>query len=66
MSYKQVGVIALRRPDGSFCESIPIYKETTPADEVIAERSMRDITDIFLEKFREVAKSNQEIQRCLK
>lgn len=55
MPYVQIGVQALRAPDGSFLPSTPIYTEVPEVNEAgitpTTDRCYRDIVKYFAKKF---------------
>ena len=59
--YIQVGVMALRNPDGTFQPSTPIYKEVTDEDRAAAERTLRDVADIFAEKYYKIKQAHKKL-----
>ena len=59
--YIQVGVMALRNPDGTFQPSTPIYKEATDEDRAAAERTLRDVADIFAEKYYKIKQAHKKL-----
>lgn len=59
--YVQVGVMALRNPDGTFQPSTPIYKEVTDEDRAAAERTLRDVADIFAEKYYKIKQAHKKL-----
>lgn len=68
LEYKQVGITALRSPDGTFRPTVPVYDQVfvqIPESESEEQSSGLSITDekacdfistIFLEKFKEYRK----------
>ena len=62
MKYAKVGQIALRRPDGSFCEAVPIYKDIDERDAAVAQSTGRDIAEIFLEKMEKVGAVHKKLR----
>ena len=61
LKYEQVGVIALRNPDGTFQPSTPIYQEVNDSDRAAAERTLRDVASIFAEKLYKVKKAHERL-----
>lgn len=61
--YEQVGVMALRRPDGSFCESTPIYKALDDREAAAADQTAIDLASIFLAKMKEVGAVQDAIRK---
>ena len=59
--YQQVGVMALRNPDGTFQPSTPIYKEVTDEDRAAAERTLRDVAEIFAEKYYKIKQAHKKL-----
>lgn len=59
--YVQVGVMALRNPDGSFAPATPIYKEATDEDRAAAERTLRDVAEIFAEKYYKIKQAHKKL-----
>lgn len=55
MPFVQVGMIALRSPDGAFLPGTPIYKDV-PTNErgrtLREEEALTDITKLFAQKFK--------------
>ena len=59
--YVQVGVMALRNPDGTFQPSVPIYREVDERDRAVAERTFKDVAAIFAEKYYKVKKAHEKL-----
>ena len=59
--YVQVGVMALRNPDGTFQPSTPIYREVDDRDRAAAERTFKDVAAIFAEKYYKVKTAHEKL-----
>ena len=59
--YVQVGVMALRNPDGTFRPSTPIYREVDDRDRAAAERTFKDVAAIFAEKYHRVKTAHKTL-----
>ena len=59
--YVQVGVMALRNPDGTFQPSTPIYQEVTERDRAAAERTFKEVAEIFAEKYHKVKTAHEKL-----
>lgn len=57
MPMVQVGVMALRSPDGQFLPSTPIYKEVPQVNErgntPTGEKALVDVSKLFADKFKQ-------------
>lgn len=68
--FVQIGVTALRAPDGSFLPSVPLYikaeaEEVSPAGKYIGnEPALQDVADIFADKFKQYAKAARAVARA--
>lgn len=56
--YQLVGCIAMRNPDGSFCPSMPLYRDTSNEldeldDDDIDRLTWDDLIKLFDEKYKE-------------
>lgn len=51
--YIQVGVTALRGPDGSFLPAVPLYIKETPETKAAEEAFTKDVTGILAQKMKE-------------
>lgn len=67
--YMQVGVMAMRAPDGTFMPSVPLYIRATPADRAKEQQFIGDIGRLFADKMRqyqrEVARLNTRKEAAL-
>lgn len=61
LEHIQVGVIALRNPDGTFQPSVPIYDEVDERDLAAAEQTFKDVAAIFAEKLYYVKKAHERL-----
>lgn len=65
--FAQVGVTALRAPDGSFLPSVPLYikvaaEDIAPDGRYIGEdRTLTDVADIFADKYRQYVEGTKQI-----
>lgn len=50
--YVQVGVTALRAPDGSFLPAVPLYIKATPEAKAAEAALKRDITGILAQRMK--------------
>lgn len=50
--YIQVGVTALRAPDGSFLPSVPLYIKSTPETKAAEEALTQDITGVLAQRMK--------------
>lgn len=64
--YEQVGVIALRSPDGKFQPSVPIYDRINDQDRAAVESTFKEVGAIFAEKFYKVKKAHEKLNnKCI-
>ena len=61
LKYEQVGVIALRNPDGSFQPSTPIYQEVKERDFAVPDHTFKDVASIFTEKLYRIKKAHERL-----
>jgi len=65
--YIQVGVTALRAPDGSFLPSVPLYIKSTPEARAAEEALTQDIAGVLAHKMKqymdETRKAKNESRR---
>lgn len=59
--YMQVGVMALRNPDGTFQPSTPIYEEVDERDLAVAEQTFKDVAAIFAEKLYKIKTAHKKL-----
>ncbi len=59
--YVQVGVMALRNPDGTFQPSTPIYQEVDERDLAAAERTFKEVAEIFAERYHKVKMAHKKL-----
>ena len=55
--YIQVGVTALRAPNGEFLQSVPLYVEAEMSADIltpIAVQTSKDVSGIFAERYQQV------------
>jgi hypothetical protein len=63
--FVQIGLTALRGPDGSFLPAVPLYVKADPADVspagqyIGSEPALADVADIFADKFRQYAEARK-------
>lgn len=50
--YIQVGVTALRAPDGSFLPAVPLYIKATPETKAAEEALTQDITGVLAQRMK--------------
>lgn len=50
--YIQVGVTALRAPDGSFLPAVPLYIRSTPETKAAEEALTQDITGVLAQRMK--------------
>lgn len=53
MKYIQVGVTALRTPDGGFLPSVPLYIEETEAAKAGQKELLQDASELFADKMKQ-------------
>lgn len=56
--YQLVGCMAMRNPDGSFCPSVPLYRDTSAEfaaleDDEIDNLPWDELVDLFDKKYKE-------------
>lgn len=51
-TYIQVGVTALRAPDGSFLPAVPLYIRSTPETKAAEEALTQDITGVLAQRMK--------------
>lgn len=50
--YIQVGVTAMRGPDGSFLPAVPLYIKSTPETKAAEEALVGDITSVLAQRMK--------------
>lgn len=50
--YIQIGVTALRAPDGSFLPAVPMYIRSTPETKAAEEALTKDITGVLAQRMK--------------
>lgn len=58
--YIQVGVTALRGPDGSFLPSVPLYIKATPEAKAAEEALIQDIAGVLAQKMKQYIKETRK------
>ena len=59
--YEQIGVMALRSPDGKFLPSVPLYAAVDDQDRAAAEKTFQKVGAIFAEKYYKVKKAHEKM-----
>lgn len=72
-TFIQIGVTAMRAPDGSFLPSVPLYAKVPVTDidpqsglYVGEEKALRDVGKVFADKFREYVNGGGVVPRSRK
>jgi|BioPla2DNA2_1021312.scaffolds.fasta_scaffold16687_7 hypothetical protein len=60
--YIQVGVTALRGPDGSFLPSVPLYIRATPEAKAAEEALIGDIASVLAERMKTYVEGNRKVK----
>lgn len=60
--YIQVGVTALRSPDGSFLPSVPLYIKATPEAKAAEEALIQDIAGVLAQKMKQYMDETRKIK----
>lgn len=50
--YIQVGVTALRAPDGTFLPAVPLYIRSTPESKAAEEAMTKDVTSVLAQRMK--------------
>lgn len=61
LEHIQVGVMAIRNPDGTFQPSTPIYEKVDDRDLAAAERTFKDVAAILAEKYHKVKTAYEKL-----
>jgi len=65
-TYIQVGVTALRGPDGEFLPAVPLYIRSTPEGKAAEEKMLGDITGVMAERMRDYIKETAKVKKTRK
>lgn len=71
-TFVQIGVTALRSPDGSFLPSVPLYvkvpaEDVSPGGEYIgSEPVLQDVAEVFADKYRQYIKAQRAVNTARK
>ena len=60
--YIQVGVTALRGPDGSFLPAVPLYIKATPEAKAAEEALIQDIAGVLAHKMKQYMDETRKIK----
>jgi hypothetical protein len=60
--YIQVGVTALRGPDGNFLPSVPLYIRATPEAKAAEEALIGDIASVLAERMKTYVEGNRKAE----